>query len=394
MAQVRLKPKLDRAARRFHPWIFSGAVARVDGSPQPGDVVRVVDADGQFLAWGHFSPASQIRVRLLDWNEEATVDDGWWRARIRRAAERRGRTGAPEPTARRLIFSESDFIPGLIVDDYAGFSVLQALTAGVDRQKRLIADVLSEREGSRGVYERSDAEVRGLEGLDPAVGLLWGEAPSGPVEFMESGLRFLADIAGGQKTGFFLDQRDNRRIVAQYATGREVLDCFSYTGGFAVFAASAGASSITRLDSSAPALDLGGRNLAVNGLSGVKDEAVVGDVFKVLRQFRDRGRSFDLIVLDPPKFAPTKAHVPAASRAYKDINLLALKLLRPGGILATFSCSQGIDTDLFQKIVFGASLDAGREVQILRRLHQADDHPVRLSFPESDYLKGLLCLAV
>jgi 23S rRNA (cytosine1962-C5)-methyltransferase len=241
------------------------------------------------------------------------------------------------------------------------------------------------------VYERSDVDVRGLEGLPPATGTLYGEEPPPEYEILENGYRFLVDIVHGQKTGFYLDQRDNRSALARYAAGREMLNAFAYSGSFSVYAASSGAGPIVNLDASAEALDLARRNTALNGGDRDGDEYVRGDVFEVLRGYRDRGRAFDLIVLDPPKFAPTRKHVDRASRAYKDINLLAIKLLRPGGILFTFSCSGGIDALTFQKIVFGAALDARRDVQVVERMAQGSDHPVLLSFPESAYLKGLVC---
>jgi len=392
MSQIRLKRSAEKSARRFHPWVFSGAVGRIEGAPGPGDTVRVVDSTGEFLAWGHYSPRSRIRVRLLDWREEAVIDEGWWRRRLRESIDRRRDLFKLDNlNAFRLVFGESDLLPGLIIDRYAGFAVLQALTAGVERVKYLLAETLGEFEWIRGVFERSDADSRRLEGLEPAAGPLWGDHPPERIEIREQGFRFLVDVVRGQKTGFFLDQRANRRIVAQYAAGREVLDCFSYTGGFSVYAVGAGAGSVTLVESSAPAVDLALANFSLNNVSGLPVQTVVGDVFRVLRECRDQGRAFDLIILDPPKFAPTRTQAAKAARAYKDINLLALKLLRPNGVLATFSCSGGVEADLFQKIVFGASLDAGREVQILEQLSQGTDHPVRLSFPESFYLKGLVC---
>jgi len=392
MFQIRLKRKAEKSIRRFHPWVFSGAVDRVEGEPEPGDVVRVADSDGRFLAWGHYHPRSGIRIRLLDWREEAVIDEGWWRRRLRESIDRRRDLfRRDDPDAFRLVFGESDLLPGLVIDRYAGFVVLQALTAGVERVKPLLAAALGELAWVRGVFERSDADSRRLEGLEPTVGPLWGEFPPERIEIREPGFRFWVDVVHGQKTGFFLDQRANRRIAAEYAAGREILDCFSYTGGFSIYAAGSGAGSVTMIESSAPAVDLALENFKLNNLSGRPVQTVVGDVFQVLREYRDQGRTFDLIVLDPPKFAPTRAQAAKAARAYKDINLLALKLLRPEGVLVTFSCSGGVEADLFQKIVFGAGLDAGREVQILERLTQGADHPVRLSFPESFYLKGLIC---
>ncbi|MEW5721822.1 MAG: class I SAM-dependent rRNA methyltransferase [Thermodesulfobacteriota bacterium] len=391
MALVRLKPKAERPVGRRHPWLFSGAVAGVEGDPGPGDLVRVVDAAGGFLAWGLYNPRSSIRVRLLEWVEEAAVDEAWWASRLERAVGlRRPLLDDPGLSACRLVFAESDGLPGLIADWYDGWVVFQALAAGVDRRKEFLAGTLKEITGARGVFERSDTESRALEGLNPAVGVLAGASPPERLEVKEGGLRFLVDPVRGQKTGFYIDQRPNRRVAAAYARDREVLDCFAYTFAFAAYCYQAGARAVVRVESSAEAAALGAANLALNGFEARPGETITADVFQVLRKFRDQGRRFDLIILDPPKLAPTKASVSKAARAYKDINLLALKLLRPGGILATFSCSGGVEADLFQKIVFGAALDAGREVQVLERMGQGPDHPVRLSFPESSYLKGLL----
>jgi 23S rRNA (cytosine1962-C5)-methyltransferase len=334
-------------------------------------------------------------VRALSWDEDEPIDGAFWSRRIAAAvARRQALADDPDTNAYRLIHAEADLVPGLIVDRYGDYLVMQCLTLGIDVRRQAIVAALQEAAPGAGIYERSDVEVRAQEGLSPSVGLLHGAAPPPDYEVVEHGHRFLVDLAGGQKTGFYLDQRENRRALARYATGRETLDGFAYSGGFSVYAARAGAGPITLLDVSAEALALAERNLALNVLQRGEDTFQRGDVFEMLRAYRDRGRSFDLIVLDPPKFAPTRRHVQRASRAYKDINLLALKLLRPGGILFTFSCSGGVDGDLFQKIVRGAALDAERQVQILERLNQGADHPVLLSFPESAYLKGLVCLVL
>jgi 23S rRNA (cytosine1962-C5)-methyltransferase len=389
---VKLKAKADRPVLRRHPWVFSGAVERVEGRPGPGDMVRVTDGKGGFLARGLYSPESRIRVRLLDWSEKTVIDDIWWFERLKRSVSSRHSDPAqPGDNARRLVYSESDGLPGLIVDRYGNFLVLQALTPGTDRIREVLARSLMEITGAKGVYERSDGDTRSLEGLPSRSGLLVGEAPPDRLEVMENGLRFLVDLKKGQKTGFYLDQRRNRRIAATYAPGREVLDVFAHSGAFATAMLAGGAASATMVESSVEAMAAARENLKLNGLDEQAVETVAGDAFQVLRTFRDQGREFDLIVLDPPKFAPTKAQVSKAGRGYKDINLFALKLLRPNGLLITFSCSGGVDADLFQKIVFGAALDAGREVQILEKLSQAPDHPVLLFFPESAYLKGLVC---
>jgi 23S rRNA (cytosine1962-C5)-methyltransferase len=333
----------------------------------------------------------------LSWDEGEAIDETFWTRRIADAAARRhALDDDPETTAYRLIHAEADLLPGLIVDRYGDYLVVQCLTLGIAQRRDLIVRALAQVVSPAGIYERSDVEVRRHEGLAPATGLLYGEAPPPELEIVEHGLCFHVDLVRGQKTGFYLDQRENRRALARYvrgrgAQGRAMLDAFAYSGGFGVYAARAGAGPVTLLDASTEALDLARRNLQANGQDLADVRFDCGDVFEMLRLYRDQGRSFDLIVLDPPKFAPTRRHVDRAARAYKDINLLAIKLLRPGGILLTFSCSGGVDAGLFQKIVFGASVDAGRDVQAIEWLAQGADHPVLLSFPESAYLKGLVC---
>ncbi len=383
----REKPVLNR-----HPWIFSGAIARVKGKPAGGDTVLVLDGQEQPLACGAYNGRSQIRVRIWTWDAAEAIDAEFFRDRLRRSCRRREELrSANHTTAYRLVNAESDLLPGLVVDRYGGYLVVQFLTAGVERWRREILDALVELERPDGIYERSDVDVRRKEGLDPVKGPLWGREPPAIVEILEHARRFLVDIMGGQKTGFYLDQRANRRAVARYAVDREVLNCFCYTGGFSVYAGAAGAIRIVNVDSSAEALALARRNMALNGLKVEDDEYIEGNVFQMLRGYRDRGRTFDVVILDPPKFASSQAQVLPATRGYKDINLIAMQILRPGGILATFSCSGLVSPDLFQKVVFGAAVDAGRDVQILERLSQASDHPVLLSFPESEYLKGFIC---
>ena len=392
MTDVYLRVGREKAVQNRHPWVYSGAVERIAGDPADGDVVAVRDAQGQFLAWGYLNRRSQIVVRLLSWEQKESVTEDFWQARISSAVARRGALADDVgTTAYRLVHAEADLLPGLIVDRYGDFLVVQCLTLGIARRCPEIVRALVSATSPRGVYERSDVDVRGLEGLPPATGTLYGDDPPTELEILENGYRFLVDIVHGQKTGFYLDQRDNRSALARYAAGREMLNAFAYSGSFSVYAASSGAGPIVNLDASAEALDLARHNAALNGGDRDGDEYVRGDVFEVLRGYRDRGRGFDLIVLDPPKFAPTRKHVDRASRAYKDINLLAIKLLRPDGILFTFSCSGGIDALTFQKIVFGAALDARRDVQVVERMSQGSDHPVLLSFPESAYLKGLVC---
>lgn len=392
MADVHLKQGREKAIRNRHPWVFSGAIERISGDVQDGAIVTVRDARGAFLARGYLNRRSQIAVRLLSWDGEERIDDSFWARRLAASIARRAPLAAePATTAYRLVHAESDLLPGLIVDRYGGYVVVQFLTLGMDQRRETIADALGELLSPTGIYERSDVDVRAREGLAPVSGTVAGAPPPDTIEVLENGHAFLVDVVAGQKTGFYLDQRESRTALARIAQGREMLDAFSYSGAFGVYAAASGAGPITFLDASAEALALALRHMQHNGLERPIDSYDQGDVFEVLRLCRDQGRSFDLIVLDPPKFAPTRRHVQRASRAYKDINLLAIKLLRPGGVLFTFSCSGGIDAALFQKIVFGASADAGRDVQILAHLAQGPDHPILLSFPESAYLKGLVC---
>jgi 23S rRNA (cytosine1962-C5)-methyltransferase len=392
MVDVYLKEGRDKAVRNRHPWVFSGAVARSAGNVDDGAIVDVRDARGTFLARGYLNRQSQIVVRLLSWDEDEPIDEAFWQRRVAGAVARRASLAADtSTTAYRLIHAESDLLPGLIVDRYGDFAVVQCLTLGIDRHRDEIVDALSDVLGPVSLYERSDVDVRAQEGLPPVTGVLSGDAPPPEAEILEHGHRFLVDLVGGQKTGFYLDQRENRQALVRYARGKEMLNAFSYSGAFSVYAAAAGAGPITNLDTSGEALDLARKNLAQNGLQRLEDTYTTGDAFQVLRSYRDQGQRFDLIVLDPPKFAPTRKHVQRATRAYKDINLLAIKLLRPGGILFTFSCSGGIDASLFQKIVFGASVDARRDLQVIEYLSQGPDHPILISFPESAYLKGMVC---
>jgi 23S rRNA (cytosine1962-C5)-methyltransferase len=388
---VRLRPGRDKPATLHHPWVFSGAVAAVRGEPAPGSLVRVEDHAGGFVARGHYNPAAQIRVRLLEWREEVAVDGAWFRRRIDEAVQRRAPLLASPDVPCRLVFSEADLLPGLIVDRYNRCLAVQILTAGMEALRPLILEHLGRLLGPEAIVDRSDAGHRALEGLPPAAGLAAGTAPGAPLVVREGAYAFTVDPGGGQKTGFYIDQRLNRPAVAAWAAGRRVLDAFCYTGAFSVHAAGAGAASLLLLDSSADALRAAEDNLRRNGLDGCPREVVCGNAFEELRRFRDAGRRFELIVLDPPRLAPTRGQVPKASRAYKDLNLLAMKLLVPEGILATFSCSGGVTPEHFREILSWAAQDAGREVQLLESLSQPADHPVRLSFPESAYLKGLVC---
>jgi 23S rRNA (cytosine1962-C5)-methyltransferase len=390
-ASIILKPGREKSLLRRHPWIFSGAIARVEGDPQPGQTVDILSDKSQFLARGAYSPISQIRARVWTFDPQEIVDTDFFRRRIQTAILKRDPLELEKVTdAARLIHGESDGLPGLIVDRYGSCLVVQFLSAGADYWRDTIPDALFDITGLKDIYERSDADVRELEGLPPRTGFLGGN-PEKQLTITENGLRFSVDIATGHKTGFYLDQRRNRQRVRALAEGRDVLDCFCYTGGFTLNALAGGAKSVLSVDSSSSALEMLRENVSLNSLPSDRLQTLEADVFQTLRKFRDEGRSFDLIILDPPKFAPTSAQAEKAARGYKDINLLAFKLLRPGGILVTFSCSGGVDSALFQKIVAGAALDAGVNASIVETLSQDGDHPVALNFPEGAYLKGLIC---
>lgn len=390
MATVILKKGKEKSVYLHHPWIFSGAVSEVKGGADPGDLVSVADTRGDILAAGFYNPISPIAIRLFWWGNQP-VTPSYFETALEDAVSGRALfSESPLTNAYRLVFSESDMLPGLIVDRYDEYLIVQTLNPGMERMKSRISELLMDVLHPRGIFEKNDSDIRKLEGLPERVGLLEGESIPETIEIMENGYRFLVEPLRGQKSGFYLDQRENRAIVEKYTDGKTVLDAFSYTGGFSVYASGGGAQGITRIDASQDALALGTRNLSLNQVR-IPDEPIKGNVFEVLREFRDRGRQFDVIILDPPKLAPTRSHRSRATRGYKDINLLALKLIRPGGVLATFSCSGGIDAATFERILSWAAKDARREVQIIKRLFQGSDHPVRLSFPEGAYLKGLLC---
>lgn len=378
----------EKSLLRKHPWIFSGSVKSSTGAAS-GDIVAVVAEDGRFLAYASFSEHSQIVARVLSFVEGDSIDENFFRQRIKAAIERRSQT-AQNSDAIRLIHAESDGLPGVIADRYGKVVVLQILTAGIEPQRDLIAQLLMEATGAKTVYERSDADVRTLEGLEPRTGLVAGQPLTGEVEIIENGMKIAVDIIAGHKTGFYIDQRVNRALTKSLSGNADVLNCFCYTGTMSVAALAGGAKSVLSIDSSGPALATAKRNVALNIEDVTRAEFWEADVFAALRKLRDMGRSFDLVILDPPKFAPTAHHAEKAARAYKDINLLGLKLLRSGGQLMTFSCSGGISAELFQKIIAGAALDAHVEAHIIQRLSGGSDHPVALNFPESDYLKGLL----
>jgi 23S rRNA (cytosine1962-C5)-methyltransferase len=380
----------EKSLQRRHPWIFSGAVERIEGNPTSGDTVQVCDTQGGFLAWAAYNSQSQICGRVWSWQATEKIDADFFSRKIASAiAARKDLKLDQHSNGMRLIHGESDGLPGLIVDQYADVLVLQLGSAGAERWRETFADVLQELCKPVCIYERSDSDGRVLEGLPLRNEVLRGKLPE-QLSVTENGVRIAVDVAAGQKTGFYLDQRDNRALIGSLAEGRDVLNCFCYTGGFSLYALRGGAKSVLSIDSSAEALQLAQRNVELNSFDASRAEWQDKDVFEALRKLRDQNRKFDLVVLDPPKFAPTAAFAEKASRAYKDINLLGFKLLRPGGILATFSCSGGISDDLFQKIIAGAALDAGVDAQIVNRAHAAADHPVLLSFPEGAYLKGLV----
>ena len=392
MAFVIIKPKRDRAFQRKHPWVFSGAVAKKKGSPVAGETVDIVNSRGIWLGRGAYSPKSQIVVRIWTFNEEEPVDAAFFRRRLDRAiVNRRELKKRFHLSAIRLVNAESDGLPGLIIDQYDRFLVCQFLTVGVHTWKDVIVEQLQDLVAPDGIFERSDSPVLDKEGLSRTVGRLAGHEPPETIEIREGDYRYLVDVRNGHKTGFYLDQRDNRRQVGHYAADRDVLNCFCYTGGFGVAAMAAGARTVTNIDVSATALELAKQNMALNNLGSERVEYLRADVFKQLRSFRDAAREFDVIILDPPKFADARQQLDRACRGYKDINLLAFKLLRAGGYLFTFSCSGLMEPALFQKIVADAALDAGRDAQIIGRMGQAADHPTSLAFPEGHYLKGLLC---
>ena len=393
MCRIVLKKGRDRAIRRRHPWVFSGAIASMENGVRDGAIVDVHSRDGEWLARGYLNRRSQITIRLCTWDRDEAIDDAFWEARLTRAITGRAALESdPNITAYRVVNAESDGLPGLIVDRYGEWLVLQALTLGVDAVKDDIARILWDKiSGVQGVFERSDVDVRRKEGLNQSKGPLLGDEPPELVEVIENGLGYLVDIREGHKTGFYLDQRENRRRLSAYCAGAEVLNAFAYTGAFGISALFGDAHSVVNIDTSAPALELARKNVGLNGYESANVEYQVADVFAELRGFRAADRTFDVVVLDPPRFALSRGHVRSAARGYKDINWIAFQILRPGGISFTFSCSGLVSRELFRKIVSDAALDAGREVQVLGWLSQSCDHPSSTNFPEAEYLKGLIC---
>jgi 23S rRNA (cytosine1962-C5)-methyltransferase len=388
-ASLHLKADRDRSLKRGHPWILSGAVAKIEGDPQPGDTIRIIAANGTELATASYSPFSALRARVWSFDPNVEITAGFIAETINKAVAQR--TADPELTHTcRLIFGDADGLPGLTVDRYGEVAVMEINSVGIERWRDAVVSTLMKVEGITCVYERSEGADREREGLTPRNGLAAGVLPA-KIYAVEGNEKYIVNVEEGHKTGFYIDQRDSRKLVASLAPGLRVLNVFGYTGSFGVVAAKNGAASVTTVESSGPALELAKQNAELNGVD--VGEVIEGDAFEVLRRMRDRRAEFDLIILDPPKYSASAKHIERATRKYKDINLVGIKLLAPGGKLMTFSCSQSMDTDLFQKVVAGAALDAKRDLRIIRRLGQPVDHPVHLHFPESEYLKGLLLQA-
>lgn len=391
MKTIRLRDGKEKSLLRHHPWIFESAIAK--GGGDKGETVRVESATGQFLAWAAFSPESKIRARAWSFDENQRIDASFFVAAIARSVRARARFDVQSDGV-RLVHGESDGLPGLIVDRYGDTLVAQFTSAGVERWKTVIADALLEETGLQKLYERSDASSRALEGLPEVTGWLRGEGTV-ELELREHQWKLALNIAEGHKTGFYLDQRDSRHKFAQYASRlkfQRALNCYCYTGGFTVAALAGGAAHVTSIDSSGLAIEKASANVALNGFDASRADFLDADVNASLRRFGAEGRTFDAIVLDPPKFAPTVAHAERAARAYKDINRLAFKLLEPGGVLFTYSCSGGISGDLFHKIVASAGCDAQVDAYIIERMGGAPDHPMTVAFPEGEYLKGLVVM--
>ncbi len=396
-----IKTGREKPIIQQHPWVFSGAIDAIQGDPQGGDIVTVTDKKGRFLGRGYWNAKSQIQVRILTWQDEP-IDEAWWRKMLKQAIDGRAiRSSESTTNAYRLINAESDFIPGLIVDRYDQWLVLQALTLHIDQQKHMISKLLNELLGVKGIFERSDVDVRGKEGLKESVGTLLGEEPPQYIEIIEYGKKLLVDVRKGHKTGYYLDQVDNHWLINNLLTNKQfwvpseklasvnVLNLFSYTGSFGLQAVQQ--AYITNVDSSNDALELAEEIVKLNNPDWLeRSEFIQADVFELLHDYVDEKKQFDVVILDPPKFAFNAGQVDKAARGYKDINLNAFKCVKPSGYLMTFSCSGAISADLFQKIVFGALADSGRQAQILKHLGPGDDHPVALTFPEGAYLKGLL----
>lgn len=382
----------EKSLLRRHPWVFSGAVARMEGKAAPGETIDIVDHQGKWLARAALSPASQIRARVWTFDPNETIDIAFFNRRLTQAQQWRDWLAKKDGLdSYRLIAGESDGLPGVTIDRFGNFLVLQLLSAGAEYQRPALVSALQACYPECSIYDRSDVAVRKKEGMELAQGPVSGELPPDLLAIEEHGMKLLVDIKGGHKTGYYLDQRDSRFATRRYVEDKRVLNCFSYTGGFAVSALMGGCRQVISVDTSQDALDVAKQNVELNQLDLSKAEFVRDDVFKLLRKYRDQGETFDVIVMDPPKFVENKSQLHGACRGYKDINMLAIQLLNPGGILLTFSCSGLMTTDLFQKIVADAATDAGRDVQFIEQFRQAADHPVIASYPEGLYLKGFAC---
>jgi 23S rRNA (cytosine1962-C5)-methyltransferase len=392
MIEVLLKKGKEKAILQRHPWVFSGAIEKVKGKPANGEVVRLTDAKGSFLAYGFYNGQSRVALRLLEWDENTPINENWYRAKVKQAVESRAHLlSQPHTDTCRLIFSEADYLPGLIVDKYADYLSVQILTSGIEAVMPVIISELETLLKPKGIFDKSDTTSRAHEGLGESFGVLAGNHPPELVKVKENGITYGINIAEGQKSGFYCDQRDNRRILAAYVKEKTVLDCFCYTGGFTLNSLQQGAALVTSVDSSALAIETLNKNIDLNKLDPRKHTAIKSDVNTQLRKFREEGKKFDVIVLDPPKYAPSRSALDRASRAYKDLNRLAMLLLNNGGLLATYSCSGAMDMETFKQVLAWAALDAGKQVQFVYQFCQPEDHPVRSSFPEGEYLKGLLC---
>lgn len=385
--QIILKPGREASLLRGHPWIFSGAIASVDGQPEPGDIAVAVTHQGSSLALGFYNPASDISFRLLTTDTTTSINHLFWQKRIRTAMDLREKVVPEGTTAYRLINAEGDWMPGLVVDRYDNYLVISIATAGIEKHRQAVLKVLAEEMQPIGIYERSEGKARQLEGLEDSIDIAYGTHLPDVVEITENHLHFRIDIIAGQKTGFFLDQRPNRELAERFSTQATVLNCFSYTGAFSVYCARGGARRVISVEASETANEIARWNILRNGFSSDQHLVLRADVFNYLR---DTDELFDIIILDPPAFARSRKDVAKAARGYKDINLQAARRLREGGILATFSCSNYIEETLFQKIVLGAVRDTGKTAQLLQTMGPGPDHPINLAHPEGRYLKGLL----
>lgn len=391
MVSILLKKGKEKAVLQRHPWVFSGALKHNDVKAENGELVKVETHDNVFLAYGYYNKESRVAIRLLSWDESNLPDEAWYREKLQVAIKSRANLLTDGNNTCRLVFSESDYLPGLIVDKYGDYLSVQVSTSGIEKMKSVILDELQKLTGAKGVFDKSDSTARAHDGLTETNGLLAGTLPPDFVEVQENGIKYHINIIEGQKSGFYCDQRFNRKMLATYVAGKTVLDCFSYSGGFTLNALANGAKKVTAVDSSALAIETLNKNIGLNKFDTTKYDAIQNDVNKQLRVFKESGQTFDVVILDPPKYAPSRSALDRAARAYKDLNRLAMQVLTQGGLLATFSCSGAVDIETFKQIIAWAALDAGKEVQVIYQFTQPEDHPIRISFPEGEYLKGLLC---